>query len=174
MGRKLGGGYAPGLRPTSMPSTSFIHPAVWSQETWAENLGMGLRPFLGGGAWSPSNTVSPWPRPSSIPSDILMHAAIWPQQIWAENWPGAVPLWGWGAGSPSNTMWPGTRPTCMPSFVLIRAATVHERHRQAGQDRQDNGPIAYRANRFTNGRSKFADGTYIVIPASNHHVHSHS
>jgi len=41
-----------------------------------------------------------------------------------------------------------------------RLATVHQRYRltdrtgQTGQDRQDNGPIAYRANHFTNGRPK--------------------
>jgi len=33
-----------------------------------------------------------------------------------------------------------------------RLATVHQRYRQT--DRTDNGLIAYRANRFTNGRSK--------------------
>ena len=35
-----------------------------------------------------------------------------------------------------------------------RLATVHERYRQDRTDRTDNGPIAYRANRFTNGPPK--------------------
>jgi len=30
---------SPGLRPTSAPSGILIHPAVWSQRTWAENWG---------------------------------------------------------------------------------------------------------------------------------------
>ena len=34
-----------------------------------------------------------------------------------------------------------------------RLATVHQRYRQTGQDRQDNGPIAW-ANSFRNGRPK--------------------
>ena len=50
----------------------------------------------------------------------------------------------WGAESPFKTMWPppGPRPTCMPSFIFYldpsnRLATVHQRHRQRGHDRQD-------------------------------------
>ena len=107
-------------------------------------LGGGSAPFRGGGAWSPSNTKSPWPRPTSTPSDILIHAAIWPQQIWAENW-GLCPFGGGGAGSPSNTVWPGPRPTCVPNFVLIRSTVwpqcTNVTDRQT--DRQtDNGLIA--------------------------------
>jgi len=33
-------------RPTSIPSSILIHPAVWPQQTWAENWG--LYPFWGG------------------------------------------------------------------------------------------------------------------------------
>ena len=52
MGRKLGtmpllggGGtpsntMSPGPRPTSLPSGTLIHPAVWPQQTWAENWGL--------------------------------------------------------------------------------------------------------------------------------------
>ena len=62
-GRKLGGlcpfGGAgstfntmwPGPRPTFVPSGILIHPAVWPQQTWAENWG-GLCPFRRG-SWSP-------------------------------------------------------------------------------------------------------------------------
>ena len=39
----------------------------------------GLSPFLGGGAGSPSNTMSPGLRPTSVPSGILIHPAVWPQ-----------------------------------------------------------------------------------------------
>jgi len=38
----------PGPRPTSVPSGIFIYPAVWPQQTWAENWG--LCPFLGAGS----------------------------------------------------------------------------------------------------------------------------
>jgi len=31
---------SPGLRPTFVPSGILIHPAVWPQETWAENWGL--------------------------------------------------------------------------------------------------------------------------------------
>ena len=34
----------PWLRPTSVPSALLIHPAVWPQQTWAENWGGGA-PF---------------------------------------------------------------------------------------------------------------------------------
>jgi len=35
--------------------------------------------FRGGGAESPSNTLSPGPRPTSVPSGILIHPAVSPQ-----------------------------------------------------------------------------------------------
>jgi len=41
-----------GPRPTSLPSGILIHPAVWSQQTWAENGG-GSAPFSGGVNWVP-------------------------------------------------------------------------------------------------------------------------
>jgi len=52
-------------RPTSIPSGILIHPAVWLQQTWAKNVGCAQKggraavlPFWGGGAGSPSNTMS--------------------------------------------------------------------------------------------------------------------
>ena len=37
----------PGPRPTSIPSDILIHPAVWPQQTWAENWGIvGLCPLF--------------------------------------------------------------------------------------------------------------------------------
>ena len=106
-------------------------------------IGGAVRPFLEGGAGSPSNIMSPGPRPTSVPSGILIHPAVWPQQTWAKNW-GLCPFSRGGAGSPSNTMWPGPRPTSMPSFILIHP-TIWPQYtnitdRETGQT--DNGPIA--------------------------------
>jgi len=41
---------SPGTRPTSIPSGVLVHPAVWPQQTLAENWGLCL--FRGGGAGS--------------------------------------------------------------------------------------------------------------------------
>jgi len=46
---------SPGLRPTSVPSGIFIHPAVWPQQTWAGNLGKAVS-ILWGGKLSPQLT----------------------------------------------------------------------------------------------------------------------
>ena len=59
----------PGLRPTSIPSGIFVHPAVWSQQSSTENWG-GLCPFEGGRAGSPSIKMWPGPRPNFVPSFI--------------------------------------------------------------------------------------------------------
>jgi len=50
---------------TSVPSSVFIHPAVWPQQTWDENSGVVA---LSGGAVTPSNTTSPGPKSTSIPT----------------------------------------------------------------------------------------------------------
>ena len=42
----------PGPRPTSVQSVILIHPAVWLQQTWAENWS-GAVPLLGRGSWVP-------------------------------------------------------------------------------------------------------------------------
>jgi len=57
------------LRPTSLPSGILIHPAIWPQQIWPK-IG-GLRPLLGRGAGSPSNTVWPGPRPTCVPCFIF-------------------------------------------------------------------------------------------------------
>jgi len=111
----------------------------------------GSAPFLEREAGYPSNTKSPGSRPTSVPSGILIHPAIWPQQIWAENW-GLCPFGGGGTGSPSNTML--THVAKAEAYLRAkfhlepsnRLATVHQRHRQIGQDRQtdrqtDNGLV---------------------------------
>ena len=114
---------SPGLKPTSMSGIILIHPAVWPQLTWAENLrGRGSAPYFREGQRGPHLTQSrPGPRPTSIPSGILTYAAIWPQRIWAENW-AAVPLWGRGARSPSNRMPLQLRHISVPSGILIHQA----------------------------------------------------
>jgi len=69
---------------------------------------------------------------------------------------GAVPLLG-GAGSPPNTMWPSRGLYLRTNFHLDpsnRLATIHQRHRQTGQD---NGPIAQGEPFYTrNDRPKMA------------------
>jgi len=67
----------PGPRPTSVSSSMLIHPAVWPQQTWAENW-RAVPPFFGG-ARSLSDTTWPGPRPISLPSGILIHPTVWPQ-----------------------------------------------------------------------------------------------
>jgi len=66
---------SPGPRPTSVPSGILIHPAVWPQQTSAENLG--CAPF--GGAGSPSNTMWQGPRPTCVPSFVLIRPTVWLQ-----------------------------------------------------------------------------------------------
>jgi len=48
---------SPVPRPISLPSGILTHPAIWSQQIWAENWGLLL--FGGGEAGSPSNTMRP-------------------------------------------------------------------------------------------------------------------
>ena len=77
----------PRPRFTSIPSAVLIHPAVWSQQTWAE-IGWLCPPlFFGGGAGSPSSTM--WPGseahlrakchldPSSRLATIDMSRTLW-------------------------------------------------------------------------------------------------
>jgi len=68
---------SPGSRPSSIPSDSLIHAAIWLKQIWAENWG--AIPFGGGGAGSPSNTMWPGPRPTCMPSFILIRPTTWPQ-----------------------------------------------------------------------------------------------
>ena len=114
----------PGPKPTFMPRGILIHPAVWSQQTWAENWGREAVPlFWGGGAGSPSSTMWPGPRPTSVPSGILNLdpcSRLAKIDIVLKLGGGALPpFWGKGAGSPSNTMSLGFRPTFLPSSMLI-------------------------------------------------------
>ena len=81
MGQKVGGAVpvlggagstpntvSPWPRPTSVRSGTLIHPAVWLQQTWAENWwAVPLRREL-----STHLTVWPGPRSISLPSGILI------------------------------------------------------------------------------------------------------
>jgi len=143
MGRKLGeavlffGGRAgspsktisPGPRSTSLPSAILIHPAVWPQQTWAENWGGKLCPY--GGAGSPSNTMLPGPRFTSLPSAILIHLAVWAHRHGTEI--GGCTRFG-EAWSPSNSV-ARAEAYLHVKFHLDphnRLATIHQRHRQTG------------------------------------------
>ena len=66
---------SPRPRPTSVPSGILVHPAIWPQQTWAENWV--CAPFWGAGF--PSNTMWPGPSPTSTSSGILIRPTIWPQ-----------------------------------------------------------------------------------------------
>jgi len=119
--------------------------ASWSLQPSGHNrhgtkIGGVLPPFWGGGAGSPSNTMSLGLRPTS-PYQV----ASWSIQPFGDNRYGpkivvSASFWGRGAGSPSNRMWPGQRPTCRPSFVLIQP-TVWPQYTSV-TDRTDNGLIA--------------------------------
>jgi len=108
-------------RPTSVPSGILIHPAVWQQQTWAENWGA-MRPCpFGGLGLHVTQCGHPRLRPNSTTNGILVHPGVWPQQTWAENW-GLLCSFLGRAGSPSNTMPPGLRHTSVPSGILIHSA----------------------------------------------------
>jgi len=76
-------------RSTSVPSGIVIHPAVWPQQTWAENWG--LCPFEGRGAGYPHNTMWPASRLTSKPSDMLIHPATTDM---GRKWGVRCPFWG--------------------------------------------------------------------------------
>jgi len=104
---------------------------------------IGVCPFGGGGAGSPSNTMWPGPSPTSLPSGILIHPAVWPYQAWVENW-GTVPLWGRGSWVPISRSVAGAEAYLRAKLHLDlpnRLATIHQRHTQDRTDRYDNGPI---------------------------------
>jgi len=54
-----GAAIPPGQRFTSVPSGIFIHPAVWPQQTWAENW-RGTVPLLGEWGWIPIQHNVAW------------------------------------------------------------------------------------------------------------------
>jgi len=112
-------------------------------------------PFGGGGAGSPSNTMSPGARPYlHIKWHLNPFSRLVTTHMGREL--EAVPFC---LGVPCNTMRPGPRPTVMPSFILIHIQPLghntptSQTDRQTGQrDGTTVRAIAYRANRFTNGR----------------------
>ena len=125
-----------------------LDPCSGLATIWAKLRVLCLRLF-GGGAGSPSNTMSPGPRPTSVPSGILIIQPFGHNRHGPKI--GGCALFGRGAGSPSNTVKPGPIEAYLhakfhldPSNCL---AIIHQHNRQTGQ----NGPIGW-ANRFANGR----------------------
>jgi len=147
----------PKPRPTSVPSGILIHTAIWPQQTWTKNWGAVSLFWGGGGAGSPSNTMSHGLRPTSVPSSILIHPAVWPQRTWAKNW-GLCLFWGSWVPILHLTQYGQGRglSPCQGSFWSIQPFGHNNPTSQTDTtDRQDNGPIAYRmGNHFTNGRPK--------------------
>ena len=96
---------------------------------------MGLCPFGGGGAGSPSNTMWPGPRPTSVPSGTLIRPAVSPQDM-RRKLGGAV-LFGRGELGPHLTQcglgW-GLLP-CQVSFWSIQPFSRNTPTLQT--DRQD-------------------------------------
>ena len=125
-----------------------IHPAVWPQNTWAENWG--LCTFFWVGELGPHliQCHALGQRPTSLPSGVAIQPAIWPQQSnrYGPKIGGCVPL-GEGELGFHLTVWPGTRPICVPSLILIHPTVwpqytnVTDRQDRAGQDRQQSDSI---------------------------------
>ena len=116
----------------------------------------GLCSFLGG-SWVPHLTQCRLHR--GLPS---YQVASWSTQPFGYNRhgpkiEGCAPL---GELGPHNTMWPGRGILCLSPCQVSSWSTQPFSHNtptsQTGQtariDRKENGPVAYRANRFTNGR----------------------
>jgi len=105
-----------GLPSRFLPSGILIHPAVWPQQTLAENLGECCAAFWGSGS------------STHVPSGILIHPAECSNRHGPQSEGRAdVPLSAWGGAQyTSNTMLPGPRPTCVPSGILIHPAVCPE------------------------------------------------
>jgi len=94
-----------------------------------------IPPFKGSGVPILHNVA--WPESIVLPSGILIHPTVWPQQTWAENWTN-VPLLGRGSWVPISHNQAGAEAYLHTKFHLDpsnRLATIHQRHRQTGQDR---------------------------------------
>ena len=64
-------------RPTSLPSGILIYPAVWPQQTWAENWGCIL---WGRESWVPIwHNVARAEAYTSMSGFILTHSTVWPK-----------------------------------------------------------------------------------------------
>jgi len=87
---------------TSIPSGILVHPTIWPQRTLAENWG--LCPFTGGGAGTPSNTMSSRPRPNGciwIKMPLGMEVGLGPGDVVLDvDWGPRSPLPKKGAETP--------------------------------------------------------------------------
>ena len=111
----------PGPRSTSVPSSVFIYPAVWPQQTWDENWG--LCPFFWeeGEIWVPIEHNAAW-------AEVYLHTK-WhldpPSRLTTIHGPksgrgAAVPLWGREMGPHLTQLSPWPRPISVPSGILIQ------------------------------------------------------
>ena len=87
----------PGPRSTSLPSGILIDPAVWPQQTWAENWGASVPPFWGRelGLHLTQCGLAETYLPTKWHLDPSIRLATTDM---GRKWGGAVPLWGGGAG----------------------------------------------------------------------------
>jgi len=111
----------PGPRPTIVPIGILIRPAVWPQQTWAENWG--CAPFLGRGSWVPIYHNVAWTKTylsTKWHLDPCSRLATTTIDMGRKLEGGSVPFLGRGARSPSNTVSLGSRPTFLLSGILIQ------------------------------------------------------
>jgi len=111
---------SPGPRPMSLPSGILIRPAVWLQQTWAEN-GEELCPLFWGEL---GPQLTQYGQGQGLPLYLytLYHLDLSSRLATIDmgrkvGWGCCAPLG--RAWSPSNTMWSGPRPTSAPSDPAI-------------------------------------------------------
>jgi len=112
---------SPGPRPSSIPTGTLMHAAIWPQQKWAENWGVGLRPLLGEGDWTHlTQSRLCWGLPHAR---YQLHTFSRLAAInMGQKFGGSAPLLGRGERDPHLTQSPGPRPTSIPSDILIHAA----------------------------------------------------
>ena len=86
-------------------------------------------------AGSPRNIMSPEPRPISVSTGILIHPAVSPQQTWAKIG-GCAPFGGEELGLNLTQRGEAYLHAKFHFDPSNRLTTIHQRHRQTGQDRQ--------------------------------------
>jgi len=95
---------SPGPRFTFVPSGILIHPAVWPQQTWAENWG--LRPLFGEGSRVPIQHQVAWAEAHLHANCHLNPSSRLATTDIGRKLGAPLPFGGRGAGSPSNISFP--------------------------------------------------------------------
>jgi len=107
---------SPGLRPTSVTSGIWIHPAIWPQQTWADNWG--LCP-LGDGSLVPVlRSVAMAEAYLHLRFHLDPYSRLATTDMGRKRGPRSSFL-ARGTWVPSNTMSLALRPTCLPSGILV-------------------------------------------------------